>query len=324
MKITVTGAGGFIGGHLVKRLIDDGHEVGAVDIKQLADWWQVHPEAKNLDGFDLREHRYVDIALRNTKADWVYDLAEDMGGVGWLVNNRADGLMSFRIVQNVLEAAQRNDVQRVFFASSACAYNTDLQDTPDVIALAEHHISPAKPEMGYGEAKWMGERLCEYFEMERRVETRVARYHNVMGPHGSWTGGREKSPAALARKVAEAVVSGRHTIDIWGTGEQTRSYCWVDDCVDGTIRLMESDITTPLNIGSSRMVSINQMVDMLEEIAGVTLERTYSPDAPVGVAGRNSDNTLIRRLLGWEPATSLEEGLAQLYPWVEAQVRAKS
>ena len=320
MKVTVLGAAGFIGGHMVRRLLEDGHEVRAVDICETESWWQTSPDAESVGEADLRDPNVARAAVKG--ADWVYDLAEDMGGVVWLEANRADGLASFRIVLNVAEACAAEGVERMWFASSACSYNTDLQQTPDVIALREEDAWPARPEKGYGEAKLMGERLCEYYTAEGRLDTRVGRYHAIFGPNGSWRGGREKSPAALARKVAEAVLSGNHEIAVFGDGLQTRSFCFVDDCLEGTLRLMASDYSAPVNIGSSELVTIDQVVDILEDIAGVQLERRYELDAPQGVRGRSSDNALVKQVLdGWEPSIPLRTGLERTYAWIFDQVK---
>ncbi|MES1975720.1 MAG: NAD-dependent epimerase/dehydratase family protein [Pseudomonadota bacterium] len=327
MKISVLGAGGFIGSALTARLVAEGHSVKAVDAKPPADWWQ-RSECHNLQS-DLRDSESAMVAVQG--AEWVYDLAEDMGGVQWLEANRSAGLASFRIVLNVTEACEKAGVERLWFASSACAYPTHLQDDDDLwvartwpgghasAGLAESDAWPAQPEKGYGEAKLLGERLCEYYQAEGRMETRVGRYHAIFGPHGSWTGGREKSPAAVCRKVAEAVVSGCHEIEIWGDGRQQRSFCYIDDCLDATQALMASDHSEPLNIGTDRSVTIDELVTLVEKIAGVTLERRYDLSAPQGVRSRNADLTRVREILGWEPQVPLEDGLARLYPWVLEQ-----
>lgn len=321
MQIACLGAGGFIGGWLTRQLMEQGHHVRAVDIREPRDWWQ-RPEGEQHLRLDLRDPDNARKAVAG--CEWVYDLAEDMGGVDWLSNHRVDGLASFRIVLNVAEACEREGVERLWFASSACAYNTDLQLSPDVVALKESDVSPAKPEKGYGESKWAGERLCEYYQSEGRLETRVGRYHAIYGPHGTFTGERAKSPAALCKKVAEAVLLGHDDIEVWGDGEQTRSFCFVTDCIEGTLRLMASDFADPLNIGSSELVTINELVTIIEEVAGVDpLQRMYDASAPVGVRGRSSDNTLVREVLDWEPSTSLRDGIARLYPWIESMVRAE-
>lgn len=317
MNVACLGAGGMIGGHLVARLLHEGHTVRAVDIKRTQVWEQFHPEAENLvlDCSDPKDaHRAVQ------DQGWVFNLAADMGGIGYIEGNRAACAMTVLTTANVLRACRDLGVARVFYSSSACVYPADAQTSPDVVALAEHQAIPAEPEAGYGWEKLYGELLARYFFEDYGLETRVARYHNIYATHTTWQGGREKAPAALCRKVATAVATGEHTISIWGDGEQTRSFCWIDDCIDGTLRLMASNVREPINIGSSELVTVNQLVDLLEEIAGVTLERTYDLSAPQGVRGRNSDNTLVRERLGWQPSTPLRVGLERLYRWVAEQV----
>jgi nucleoside-diphosphate-sugar epimerase len=223
---------------------------------------------------------------------------------------------------HLLQAAQKHDVERLFFSSSACVYAAGKQTDPNVTALVEADAYPAQPEDGYGWEKLFTERMCRHFEEDFGLTTRVARYHNVYGPNGTWTGGREKAPAAVCRKIATAVLTGHHEIDIWGDGEQTRSFMYIDDCVDGTLKIMASDVLEPLNLGSSEMVSINQLVDIVEDIAGITVRRRYDLDAPKGVRGRNSDNTLILERLGWEPSISLRDGMERTYRWIYDQMAA--
>jgi nucleoside-diphosphate-sugar epimerase len=244
-----------------------------------------------------------------------------MGGMGFIENFRVECLRSILVNTNLIEAAYRAGVARYFFSSSACAYNTILQQTPDVIALKESDAYPAMAERGYGWEKLMSEMFCQEYWAERGLETHIARFHNVYGPNGTWFGGREKAPAALSRKVIEAKDAGKHVIDIWGDGTQTRSFMYIDDCVFGIDQIMHCDdlIATPINLGTSELVSINQLVDDIEEIGGIHLERTYQLDAPRGVAGRNSDNTFIKQVLGWEPGTPLKEGLKPTYHWIEQQ-----
>lgn len=314
--IVVTGAGGFIGGHLVGSLLDDGLQVRAVDCKPFSEWYQLH-ESQNLVA-DLREADACMDALSG--ATEVYDLAADMGGIGFIEGHRAECMMSVLISAHLLQAAEMNDVERFFYASSACVYAAEHQTDEHVIPLAEDMAYPAQPEDGYGWEKLFSERLCRHFREDYDLETRIARYHNIGGPMGTWRGGREKAPAALCRKVAEAKLWGSRHVEIWGDGLQTRSFCYVGDCVEGTRRLMESDYTAPLNIGSSELVSINQLLTIIEQIAGIEVERSYDLDAPQGVRGRNSDNTLCREVLGWEPATALADWLEITYRWVEQQV----
>ncbi len=319
--VVVAGAGGFIGGHLVRALLDAGREVRAVDVKPAEEWHQRLPGALNLR-LDLRERDACARALRG--AGEVYNLAADMGGIGYITENRAACMLSVLIHAQLLEAARRESLDRYFFASSACVYPTTLQERPEVEGLAEDDAYPALPEDGYGWEKLYGERLCRAFLDDYGLQTRVARYHNVYGPFGTWEGGREKAPAAICRKVAEAVVSGRHEIEIWGDGQQTRSFLWVGDAVDGTLRLTTSDEPGPLNIGSEERVTIDELVSLVEDIAGVRLQRRYRLDAAVGVRGRNSDNTRARERLGWSPATSLREGLERTWAWIFDEVRARA
>jgi GDP-D-mannose 3', 5'-epimerase len=322
MRILVAGGGGFIGGHLVKALVADGHEVRAVDVKPIEQWWQVHPQVENWPDADLMG---MEACQRATKGvDQVFNLAADMGGMGFIENNKAACMLSVLISTHLLQAAVDNDVERLFYASSACVYAEEHQTDPNVTALKESHAYPAMPEDGYGWEKLFSERMARHFREDYGIQTRIARYHNVYGPNGSWTGGREKAPAALSRKVAECVVSGRHEIEVWGDGEQTRSFMFVDDCVKGTRMLMDSDVTEPINIGSSELVSINGLIDIISDIAGITVERRHDLTAPQGVRGRNSDNTMILEKLGWEPSTSLRTGLEVTYAWILDQVRSAS
>jgi nucleoside-diphosphate-sugar epimerase len=315
----VAGAGGFIGGHLVNALIQEGARVRAVDCARPEQWHQVSSDAENLV-LDLGRADACDEALQGATA--VYNLAADMGGMGFIEANKARCMLSVLINTHLLQSALRQGVQRLFFASSACVYAADKQLTPDVQPLKESDAYPADPEDGYGWEKLFSERMCRHFTEDFGLTTRVARYHNVYGPHGTWTGGREKAPAAICRKIAEAKLSGNHEMEIWGDGEQTRSFMYIDDCTAGTLRIMASDIDVPINLGSSEKVTINGLVDIVEEIAGLSVARRYDLDAPKGVRGRNSDNTLILDRLGWEPSTSLREGLEQTYRWIYDQVSA--
>src|SRR3954454_12758259 len=290
-QIVVTGAGGFIGGHLIVDLLRRGHAVRAVDLKPLEDWYQVHGEADNLS-LDLRLADACGQAV--AEASEVYNLAADMGGMGFIESNKALCMLSVLINTHMLQASVAAGVERFFFSSSACVYAQDKQSSADVTALKESDAYPATPEDGYGWEKLFSERMCRHFQEDFGLHTRVARYHNVYGPEGTWRGGREKAPAAICRKVAEAKLTGNHDIEIWGDGEQTRSFMYIDDCVHGSKAIMDSDILEPINLGSSEMVTINQLVDIVEDIAGITLDRRYDLDAPKGVRGRNSDNTLIR------------------------------
>lgn len=313
-KAVVCGAGGFIGGHLVRGLQEQGVEViRAVDIKPVEEWFQAAAGVENLS-LDLKDKQSCLIAAQG--ADHIYQLAADMGGMGFIETNKLSCMLNVLTSTNMLLAAQETGVRRFFYASSACVYNGEKQNRPDVPALRESDAYPALPEDGYGWEKLFSERMCRHFEEESGMICRVARYHNVYGPQGSWRGGREKAPAAICRKVIEAVRSGIHEINIWGNGEQTRSFMYIDDCVEGTLRIMHSDIAEPINLGSSELVTINQLVDIAEEIAGIRLRRSYNFNAPRGVNGRNSDNTLILRRLGWEPSTRLRDGLEKTYRWI--------
>jgi GDP-D-mannose 3', 5'-epimerase len=317
MEITIVGAGGMIGSALTKRLLNDGHTVRALDIKAFDEWWNI-PSDNSYELIDLRDPESCAFACG--QSDWVFDLAADMGGVYFLEHNRADCLRSALIIIHMLDAAVKSNVQRFFYSSSACVYNTDLQTREDGSALREIDAWPAQPEPAYGDEKLFGEIACRWWSHDYGLETRVARYHNVYG-FGTWQPPRAKAPAQLCAKVAQAVISGNNEIEIWGDGNQSRSFCWIDDCIEGTLRLMNSDYSQPLNIGSSELVTINQLVDILEGIAGVKLKRKYILDAPTGVRGRNSDNRLCREILDWEPSTFLHIGLKTLYSWVFNQIK---
>ena len=312
--ILVTGGGGFIGGHLVADLLRDGYRnVRCVDVKPEEAWFQVFDDADNRQ-LDLRELDACREAVEGV--DYVFNLAADMGGMGFIEANKALCMLSVLINTHLLAAAREVGVERYFFASSACVYAEEKQRSAEVTALKEADAYPAMPEDGYGWEKLFSERMCRHFREDFGVATRIGRYHNVYGPHGTYSGGREKAPAAICRKVIEAQLSGSNEIEIWGDGEQTRSFMYIDDCVYGTRLLMDSDVVEPINIGSSELVTINRLVDIVEEIAGVKLERRYDLGAPQGVRGRNSDNTLIKERLGWEPTISLREGLEQTYGWI--------
>ena len=315
--IVVAGAGGFIGGHLVADLRKKGHTVRAVDLKPLDSWWQIFPDVDNRQ-LDLRQ---IDACMTATKgAAQVFNLAADMGGMGFIEKNKALCMLSVLINTHLLMAAKEHGVGSYFYASSACVYAEDKQKCADVIALKEEDAYPAMPEDGYGWEKLFSERMCRHFREDFGIKTRAARYHNVYGPQGTWDGGREKAPAAVCRKIAQAKVSGRHEIEIWGTGDQTRSFTFIDDCVKGTQAIMDSAILDPINLGSNEMVSINGLVDIVEDIARIKLKRSYNLSAPKGVNGRNSDNTRIQALLGWAPGTRLRDGLEKTYAWVYDQV----
>jgi len=317
-RAVVCGAGGFIGGHLVRSLQESGvHVIRAIDIKPLSEWHQLPSSVKALS-LDLKEKHNCQIAAEG--ATHIYQLAADMGGMGFIENNKALCMLSVLTNTNMLLAAKDAGVQRFFYASSACVYNAEKQVSPNVVPLKEEDAYPALPEDGYGWEKLFSERMCRHFEEDFGLVCRVARYHNVYGPNGTWTGGREKAPAAICRKVIEAKRSGDHTIRIWGNGEQTRSFMFIDDCLKGTQMIMESDIHEPINLGSNELVTINQLVDIAEEIAGIRLKRIYDLTAPKGVNGRNSDNTMIQNRLGWQPSIRLREGLAKTYQWIESEI----
>ena len=316
--IVISGAGGFIGGSLVRYFHDLGYtRIRAVDKKPLSNWYQRTPGVESLR-LDLSE---LDACVRAVEnAVEVYNLAADMGGMGFIERFRVECMRSSLINTHMIEAAYQAGVNRYFFSSSACVYNTLLQQDPNVRALKESDAYPAMSERGYGWEKLFAEMLCQEYWAERGMKTFIARFHNVYGPNGTWDGGREKAPAAICRKVLEAKSSGKHTIEIWGDGHQTRSFMYISDCLKGTQDLTHSDIVEPINIGSSELVSINQLVDIVEDIAGVKLRRSYNLKAPKGVNGRNSDNTLIRKLMGWEPSTKLRDGMELTYRWIYDQM----
>jgi len=317
-RVLVCGAGGFIGGHLVKHLLGEGIEVvRAVDVKPLEEWHQSSPGVENVAS-DLSDLEACRRAVRGV--DVVFQLAADMGGMGFIHNHKALCMLSVLVNTHMLLAARDSAVERFFYSSSACVYNADKQKSEDVVALREEDAYPAMPEDGYGWEKLFSERMCRHFQEDFGLQSRVARFHNVYGPFGTFDGGREKAPAAICRKVIEAKASGRHEIEIWGDGNQTRSFMYIDDCLRGSRAILESDIPEPINLGSSELVTINQLVDVVEEIAGVKLRRTYNLAAPKGVNGRNSDNAKIKSYLGWEPSIPLHEGMARTYEWIECQM----
>ena len=309
----VAGGGGFIGGHLVAALRARGRSVRAVDVKPLSEWHQVFDGVENVVA-DLALKQECEAACAN--AATVYQLAADMGGMGFIEHNKALCMLSVLTTTHMLLAARSAGVKRFFFSSSACVYAADKQTREDVVPLAETDAYPAMPEDGYGWEKLFSERMCRHFREDFGLQTRVARFHNVYGPHGSWEGGREKAPAAICRKVIQGKVSGSGEIEIWGDGHQTRSFMYIDDCIKGLQMITASDIVDPINLGSSELVSINQLVDIAEEIAGVRLHRRYNLSAPKGVNGRNSDNTRIAAELGWEPSTRLRDGMEKTYRWI--------
>jgi len=317
-RVLVTGAGGFIGHHLVTSLKNRGYWVRGVDIK--------HPEfaPSDADEFELLDLRRWDNCLQATRGiDEVYALAADMGGMGFISSNHAQILHNNILINtHTLEAARVNGVQRYLFTSSACVYPEYRQMEAEVTPLKEEDAYPAQPQDAYGWEKLVTERLCTHYREDHSLETRIVRFHNIFGPLGTWDGGREKAPAALCRKVAIAKLTGNLEVEIWGDGEQTRSFCYIDDCVAGIYKLMRSDYHKPLNLGQDRLVTINQLADMIADVAGIEIVKKHVA-GPQGVRGRNSDNTRLRQVLGWEPEISLEEGLARTYAWIEEQVREK-
>ncbi len=319
-EVLVTGAGGFIGGHLVKHLLQQGHsKVRAVDMKPLTEWYQVAPDAKNMQ-LDLMEKAACVEACEGVS--YIYNLAADMGGMGFIETHKAECMLSVLINSHMLMAARDAGAKRMFYSSSACVYAADKQTSADVVALRESDAYPAMPEDGYGWEKLFSERMCRHFREDFGLETRMARYHNVYGPHGTYDGGREKAPAAVCRKVIQAKMSGHHEIEIWGDGKQTRSFMYIDDCLQGSEMIMAGDYLEPLNLGSDQLVTINQLVDIVEQIARIKLKRNYKLDAPKGVRGRNSENSLIKEVFDWAPNISLESGMEKTYSWIYDQMAA--
>ena len=318
--VLITGAGGFIGGHMVAELRRQGcQRIRAVDIKPFAEWHQLYGDVDNLI-LDLNLRESCERAVKG--AAQVYNLAANMGGMGFIESNKGLCMLSVLINTHMLQAARKFGVQRYFYSSSACVYNADKQCDPNNPGLKEEDAYPALAEDGYGWEKLFSERMCRHFREDFGLYTRVARFHNVYGPHGTWDGGREKAPAAICRKVIQAKVSGRHEIEIWGDGTRTRSFMYIDDCIKGVQLILNSDILEPVNLGSSEMVTVDQLVDIVEEIAGIKLHRNYKPDAPKGVMGRNSDNTMIQQRLGWQPAIPLRSGMEKTYAWIYDQYMA--
>jgi GDP-D-mannose 3', 5'-epimerase len=316
--VLVAGAGGFIGGHLVAHLRNQGvSQIRAVDRKPISEWYQAFPDVENLT-LDLSERPACDTAAAGMTR--IYNLAADMGGMGFIETHKAECMLSVLINTHLLMAAREADVSRFFFSSSACVYNADLQTDTQVTALREEDAYPGMPEDGYGWEKLFSERMCRHFREDFGLETRIARYHNVYGPNGTYDGGREKAPAAICRKVIEAKLTGNKDIEIWGDGEQTRSFMYIDDCIKGSEMIFEGDFLPPINLGSDRLISINGLVDMVENIAGIKLNRIYNLDAPKGVRGRNSDNTLMQATHGWAPDTTLEVGMERTYRWIYDEI----
>jgi GDP-D-mannose 3',5'-epimerase len=316
-NIAVAGAGGFIGGHLAKKLKSLSHQVRAIDIKPLPRWYQITEGVENVV-LDLKSKDNCHRALDGCEE--VFNLAADMGGMGFIETHKADCMLSVLINTHLLMAARELGIRRYFYSSSACVYNGEKQTDPNNPGLKESDAYPALAEDGYGWEKLFSERMCRHFTEDFGLITRVARFHNVYGPFGTYDGGREKAPAAICRKIIEGELYNKKEIIIWGDGRQTRSFMYIDDCIKGILDIMYSNISEPINLGSAEMVSINQLVDYVEEIADHTLERKYDLAAPKGVRGRNSDNTLIKQYLGWEPSIPLKEGLKKTYDWIKEQM----
>ena len=318
-KILVCGAGGFIGGHLVKSLLDDGYEVVCADVKPLEYWFQQSEKSKNYC-LDLKE--YENCLKVTENVNYIYNMACNMGGMGFIENNKAECMLSVLINTNLLRACLINKVNKYFYSSSACVYNGQKQRETFVPGLKEEDAYPAEPEDGYGWEKLFSERMCRHFTEDFGLETRVVRYHNVYGPVGTYDGGREKAPAALCRKIAEAKINNKKNIEVWGDGEQTRSFMYISDCIEGTKKLFNSSLREPYNVGSDEQVSINQMIDMIEQIADYKVDRTYLLDKPKGVRGRSSDNSKIIKDLSWSPSITLIKGLEHTYSWINQQIKS--
>jgi len=321
-KVLIVGAGGFIGGHLVKRILDNGNSVVATDIKPKEYWFQDFDTVENHYSTDMKD---ISNCRKVTEGvDYVFNMACNMGGMGFIENNKAECMQSVLINTNLLIACNENKVQRYFFSSSACAYNKTKQQDVFIEGLKEEDAYPADPEDGYGWEKLFSERMCRHFMEDYGLEVRVARYHNIYGPYGTYDGGREKAPAALCRKVIQARKDKNDTIDVWGDGEQTRTFLYVDECVEGTLRLFESDYSEPVNIGSDEQVSINQMIGIIEGISGGgEFKKNYQLDKPKGVRGRSSNNDLVKKVLNWSYKMSLKEGLTKTYQWIESEMSQK-
>ena len=321
-KVLIVGAGGFIGGHLVKKILDNGNSVVATDIKPKEYWFQDFDTVENYYSTDMKD---ISNCRKVTEGvDYVFNMACNMGGMGFIENNKAECMQSVLINTNLLIACNENKFQRYFFSSSACAYNKTKQQDVFIEGLKEEDAYPADPEDGYGWEKLFSERMCRHFMEDYGLEVRVARYHNIYGPYGTYDGGREKAPAALCRKVIQARKDKNDTIDVWGDGEQTRTFLYVDECVEGTLRLFESDYSEPVNIGSDEQVSINQMIGIIEGISGGgEFKKNYQLDKPKGVRGRSSNNDLVKKVLNWSYKMSLKEGLTKTYQWIESEMSQK-
>jgi GDP-D-mannose 3',5'-epimerase len=320
--ILVVGAGGFIGGHMVKRFIDNGNKVIASDIKPKEYWFQDFEKSNNYYATDMKD---ISNCMKVAKGvDYVFNMACNMGGMGFIENNRAECMQSVLINTNLLIACKEHEIKKYFFSSSACAYNISKQQNTFIEGLKEEDAYPADPEDGYGWEKLFSERMCRHFMEDYGIEVRIARYHNIYGPYGTYDGGREKAPAALCRKIIDAKLNKKNKIDVWGDGEQTRTFLYIDDCLEGTLRLFESDYSKPVNIGSDEQVSINQMIDIIEDISGYkNLKKNYQLDKPKGVRGRSSNNDLIKKVLNWSYGIDLKNGLTRTYGWIESEMSRK-
>ena len=317
MKYLICGAGGFIGGHLVKSLMDDGHQVVCADVKPLHLWFQVFENNQN---YSINLKEYENCLMASKGVDYIYNMACNMGGMGFIENNKAECMLSVLINTNLLRASLVNNIKKYFFSSSACVYNGSKQNETFISGLRESDAYPADPEDGYGWEKLFSERMCRHFTEDFKLQTRVARYHNVYGPIGTYDGGREKAPAALCRKVIQAKLSSQNKIQVWGDGEQTRSFMFIDDCLMGTKNLFSKDYTEPFNIGSEEQVSINQMIEIIQEIANIKIEKEYQLDKPLGVRGRSSNNDLVREKLNWDIQIKLKDGLEKTYKWIYDEI----
>ena len=313
-KYLVVGAGGFIGGHLIKRLLNQKENIRAVDLKPLELWFQ---RSESAEEFSMDMQEYENCLKMTKEVDYVINLACNMGGIGFIENNKADCMLSVLINTNLLRACRENKVKKYFFSSSACAYNKELQTDPNNEGLREQDAYPAMPEDGYGWEKLFSERMCRHFYEDYGLETRVARFHNIYGPMGTFDGGREKAPAAICRKVIEAKINNQDTIDVWGDGTQTRSFLYIDDCIDAVLKLFNSDFRDPINIGSDEKVTINQLISIAESFANKNFKKNYQLDKPQGVKGRSSNNDLIKEKLDWNYQYSLKQGIEKTYNWIE-------
>jgi GDP-D-mannose 3',5'-epimerase len=318
MNVLIAGAGGFIGGHLTKKLKLLGHNTICADIKPLDFWFHIDKENENFS-LDLKEYENCQKVLKSD-IDYVFNMACNMGGMGFIENNKSECMLSVLINTNLLRVCRSNKVKKYFFSSSACVYNGDKQNTAFISGLKESDAYPASPEDGYGWEKLFSERMCRHFYEDFGLDVRIARYHNVYGPLGTFDGGREKVPAALCRKVINAKINNHHEIEIWGDGEQTRSFLYIDDCIEGTLKVFENSFHNPLNVGTEDQVSINQLLSKIELIAGIKLKRKYLLDKPKGVRGRCSENSLIKEKIGWNPSTTLDQGLEKTYKWIEEEI----